>query len=251
MANDEPIEFGPWEVDAVSFTLGPADPGEVRSAASGESVPLRSKHEPRVALPASTFGCVTLDALKDHPAIDDLLRAEMAEGASFRMLRFPLSLRGPEIGRITEARYAVRLTSDDTVGPTVRDIYPRRLEGAESEITTKVAFEPKLSIGKLVDFGGGTIGRSVVIRQARAMIIGFWSESGAEWELRSPDSDEGIEGVWEFLVVVRWPRAVAPLRLSVAVSAVVATARSTRFWRTRQIERNYEAVSLEGCIPAV
>jgi hypothetical protein len=26
MANDEPIEFGPWEVDAVSFTLGPADP---------------------------------------------------------------------------------------------------------------------------------------------------------------------------------------------------------------------------------
>jgi len=250
MDDDPPIELGPWEADTVSFMLGPADPGEVRSVDSGEAVLLGSKHEPRVALPSSTFACVRLDALKDHPAVDGFLRAQMAEGASFRMLRFPFSLRAPESGRVTEVRYTVLLTSDDGTRPTVHSIYPQRVE-IESESNTEAAFEPKLKIGSVVEIGVGRIGRSVVVRHGRATIIGYRSEQGAEWELRSPGASEGIEGVWEFLAVVRWPRDVATLRLSVAVSAMVATARPILFWRTRRIERYYESISLEGCLPVV
>jgi hypothetical protein len=246
--DDTPIELSSWETNTVSFRLGPADPGEVRSADTGQAVPLGSEHEPRVELPTSSFACVRLDALKDHPAVDGVLRAEMAEGVSFRMLRFPFSLRAPEAGRVTEARYTVELTPDGAASPTVYSIYPQRLE-VESDKTTEAALEPKLSIGQAVEIGVGRVGRSVVVRQGRATTIGYWSEQGAEWELRSLGSSQGIEGTWEFLAVVRWPRDVSPLRLSISLSATVATTKPIVFWRTRRIVRNYEPISLEGCLP--
>jgi hypothetical protein len=246
--DDTPIELSSWEADTVSFTLGPAEPGEVRSVDTGEAIALGSKHEPHVALPTSSFACLRLDALKDHPAVDGLLRAEMAEGVSFRMLRFPFSLRAPQTGRVTEARYTVELAPDEKASPTVYSIYPQRLE-VESETTTEVAFEPKLSIGSAAEIGVGRIGRSVALRHGRARTIGYWSEQGAAWEVRSLGADSGIEGTWEFLAVIRWPQDVSPLRLSVALSATVATAKPIVFWRTKRIVRNYEPVSLEGCLP--
>ena len=247
VADYMPIELPSWEADTVSFTLGPADPGEVRSVDTRETIPLQSEHEPHVELPTSSFACVRLDALKDHPAVDGLLRAEMAEGASFRMLRFPFSLHAPKIGRATEARYTVELTPDLEASPTVHSIYPQRLE-AESETTIEAVIEPKLSIGSAVDIGVGRVGRSVVIRQGRATTIGYWSEQGAMWELRSPRRSDGIEGTWEFLVVIRWPKDISPLGVSVVLSATVATAQPIVFWRTRRIVRDYAPVSLEGCV---
>jgi hypothetical protein len=248
MDDEAPIELSSWEADSVSFALGPADPGEVRSADSGSPVSLRDHQEPWVALPSSTFACVSLDALKDHPAVDDLLRAEMAQGGAFRMLRFPFSMRAPEAGRVTETQYIVELIPDGEPSPTLHSIYPRRLE-VEAETTTEAAFEPSLSIGSVVEVGVGRVGRSVVVRQGRATTIGYWSEHGATWELRPAGRNDGIEGVWEFLAVVRWPREVRPLRLSVAVSATVATVRPIVFWRTRRVVRNYAPLSLAGCLP--
>ena len=245
--DDNAIDLGPWTAETVEYRLDTAEPGQVRGEGERESEP-GPEHEPRVALPTSTFDCIRLDVLKDHPAVDAFVRAELEAGMPFRLLRFPFSLRAPDEGRVEEVRYAMRLLPGHDDHPRVHSIYPERLE-VDRETTTEVALEPSLSIGSAVDVGLGRLGRTIVARQPRSTTVGFWSEHGAEWEVRPPAQREGLEGSWEFFVVVRWARDVSSLRVTLALSATVAEGRSLLSWRTRRVERSYEPLELSGCLP--
>ena len=246
---DDAIDFGSWDVDAVQYALEGAEEGDERGEDDGGGA-LAPEHQPRVALPESRFGCVQLDVLKDHPAVDSMVRAELEAGVPFRILRFPFSLQPPQKGRVDEVRYSVRLEAGGAGEPSVYSIYPQRLE-VEHETTTEAALEPTLSIGSAVDVGLGRLGRTMIARHARATTVGFWSEQGAEWLLRPPaKGGDGLEGSWEFLAVVRWVAAVAPLRVTLSVSATVAVPGGV-LRRTRRVSREYEAVSLAGCIPVL
>jgi len=90
-----------------------------------------------------------------------------------------------------------------------------------------------------------------MVQQSRASTVGYWSDRGAEWELRTPDASGGLEGTWDFCAIVRWPGEVRALGLTVAVWAQVALRHPILFWRTRRIERHYEPISLDGCIPII
>lgn len=247
--NDGPIEFGPWADQAVEFALAAADPADERGSV-GEDDFFASKYEPRISLPESIFDCIALDDLKDHPAVDTVIRAELASGAAFRLLRFPISARPAQESRIDELRFAIRLIGE-RVGLRVHSIFPERLT-AEQQTTTEVALDPNLSIASSVQLGFGRVGRSVVTRQSRSTLVGFWSEDGAEWVMRSPpESNDGLQGTWEFLIVIHWPDGLDLLRAALSVSATVATRRSLSRWRTKRAERIYDGLELTGCISLI
>jgi hypothetical protein len=240
------IQLSAWGTDAVQYQLEPADPGEVRGANGDADVDDEAPGFPTVALPGASFDCISLDGLQDHPAVDALMRTELAAGAPFRILRFPFSLRPPEEGSVSEVRLTVRfLDTPGTAGARVHSIYPERIEVVDEQ-TSEVALEPSLKLCGAVEIGVGRVGRKIVARQSRSVIVGYWSEHGAEWALRPPD-DEGLEGSWEFFVVARWQEAVTALPISLGLSAVVISPRSALRWRTRRLQRDYPPVALTGC----
>jgi hypothetical protein len=244
--DDSPIDFGSWTARSVEFTLAAADQADERSAAVEGSISA-AEHEPRISLPESAFDCIALDDLKDHPAVDAIIRAELAAGAAFRLLRFPISVRPAESTRVDELRFAVRLP-DEAAGLRVHSIFPERLT-TEQETTAEIALDPNLSIASSVHIGFGRVGRSVVTRQSRSTLIGFWSEDGAAWVMRPPPRDnDGLQGSWECLILIRWPDGVELLRVVLSVSATVATKRSLARWRTKRAERVYDGLELTGCI---
>ena len=247
--DDDPIDFGPWTTQSIEFALSAADPADERSAAV-ETGSFGSEYEPRISLPKSSFDCIALDYLADHPAVDAMARAELASGAIFRLLRFPLSVRPAQETKVDELRFAVRL-ADDPSGPRVHGIFPQRFT-VEQETTTEVAFEPSLSIGSAVDIGFGRVGRSVMVRQARSTMVGFWSEDGAEWVMRPPPGGgDNLEGSWECLIVIHWADGVRPLHVTLSVSATITIARTLTRWRTKRAERVYDGIELTGCISVI
>jgi hypothetical protein len=237
------IEFDAWHPGAVEYRLEPADPGEIRSAGGDAEADRAARGYPTVELPRSTFDCVSLDGLQDHPAVDALVRAELGAGVPFRILRFPFSLRGPPEGSVSEIRVTVRFLEE--TAPRVHSIYPDRIEVVDEQ-TSEVVLEPSLKLGDAVEVGVGRVGRKIVARQSRSLIVGYWSEHGAEWALRPPD-DSGLEGSWEFFLVARWQGPVVPLAVSLGLSAVVTSGRSAFRWRTRRLQRDYPSVPLTGC----
>jgi hypothetical protein len=199
-------------------------------------------------MPESTFDCVRLDALIDHPAIDAVVRAELADGVPFRLIRFPFSLRPSPAGRVIEGRFTVQVLGEQGAIPRVHSIFPERLRVEGDEYTTEAAIEPKLAIGSVIDIGSARLGRTIVSRHARSVIVGFWSENGAEWVVRPLAEGEQLEGTWEFLVVTRWPHTVLPLRVVLAASATVASEHRMTPWRTKRAEREYGPTELTGCV---
>jgi hypothetical protein len=246
-SEEDLIDLGSWTAQSVEYALTPFEPGDVRHQEPSQPEP-PSQQQPRVAMPASTFDCVRLEALADHPAIDALVRTQLAAGAPFRLIRFPFSLRPPAIGRVIEARFTVRLLGGNGAIPRVHSIFPLRLQVEGDERTTEAAIEPTLEIGTAVQIGTGRLGRKIVARHARSTTVGFWSEDGAEWVVRPPADDDQLEGTWEFLVVVRWTSEVRPLQVALGASAVVAADRRLMPWRTKRVERVYGPIELTGCV---
>ena len=246
-SREDLIDLGSWATQSVQYSLPPAEAGDVRGP-DPRQPELSPEQQPRVAMPESTFDCVRLDVLADHPAIDAMVRAELTAGVPFRLVRFPFSLWPPAAGRVTEARFNVRLLAGNGAVPRVHSIFPERLQVEGDERTMEVAIEPKLAIGSVIDIGAARLGRKIVAHHARSIIVGFWSETGAEWAVRPPAEDEQLEGTWEFLVVVRWPSQVLPLRVGLGVSATVMTDRRLTSWRTKLIERIYGPIELTGCL---
>ncbi len=245
-SSEDLIDLGPWAVHPVALALTPLDRADERGSkqSHGGAPP---GQQPRVEMPRSTFACVDLSTLATHPAIDDVVRAELAIGLPFRLVRFPFALWPPATGRVSEARFTVQLLGDGPTGPYVHSIFPQRLQVDGDELTTDVAIEPKLSIGS-ASASAGRLGRKIVVRHAKSTTVGFWSETGAEWVVRPPGEDDGLEGTWEFLVVVRWAGVAQPLSVALGASATVSTGRGLP-WRTKRVERSYGPVALTGCVP--
>jgi hypothetical protein len=246
LADDDRLELPPWASEAIEVALAPADQGAVRAA---DEVPIAAtlEQQPRVKMPERTFDCVRLDALRDHPAIDSVVRAEVASGVPFRLVRFPFSLAGPAEGRVTVARFTVQVLDEDDSSPRIHSIYPERLEVEGDEHTTEAAIEPQLKVGAAIDVRAGRLGRKIVARHARSVIVGFWSQDGAEWMLQPPSDDGALEGTWEFFVVLRWSRRVLPFRFVLGASAVIVSTRGLGSWRTKKAERAYGPIELTGC----
>ncbi|WP_344855165.1 hypothetical protein [Amycolatopsis ultiminotia] len=241
------IELPDWEPDAVEYALPAADPADERDRPGGSPV-APAGHDPVVSLPRTSFDCVNLDALKEHPAVDALLRAQLDQGACFRLLRFPCSLRAAPGSRVEEFRFTVQLGQAHTA-PRVHSIFPTKVT-VEQERKTEVTLEPSLKLGPVLEAKGGKIGRTITIGRPRATAVGFWSETGADWILRAPERDPiGIEGTAEFLVIVCWDHGVAPLEVTLSCSATVRT--PFLRWGTRRVERAYEPFALTGCRPVV
>jgi hypothetical protein len=243
LAANEVISFGPWAPDSVIYQLEPAEAGQVRSPAH-QGLQISAANLPRVALPRKAFDCVNLDTLKDHPAVSPLVVADMSAGAVFRLLRFPLSLQKPQAGYIDEARFTVSF-DEKSRRARVHSIFPTRID-VEKDQTTEVAIQPTLKLGALADVEIGRVGRSVAVRQSQAVTIGFWNENGADWIMRAPGRNFGLEGSWEFLVVARWEKKISPLQIQVGLTATVGT--SSFLWRTKRLEHQYEPIHLQGCI---
>jgi hypothetical protein len=243
------IDLGPWTAREVQYSLAPADQGDQR--APGDAAPdLPADQLPQVSMPESAFDCVRLDALADHPAVDAVVRAELADGVPFRLIRFPFSLRAPVSGRLVEGRFTVQLRGETKeTTPRVHSIFPERLRVDGDESTTEAAIEPKLAIGSIIDIGSARLGRTIVSRNARSVIVGFWSENGAEWVVRPLADGEQLEGSWEFLVIARWPHLVLPLRVTLSAAALVASEHRLTPWRTRRAQREYGPTELTGCLP--
>ena len=199
-------------------------------------------------MPTSAFDCIALDALRDHPAVQPLILAELDRGVSFRILRFPLALHKPQRGVIKEARYVVTLQSSRQSPARVHSIFPERVE-IKQERTSEVSIEPTLKIGAALEISGARLGRRIVTKQTQSAIIGYWSENGAEWRISALGDNQGLDGTWDFLAVVRWQKAVSPLRVNLAVSATVGIPHLGISWRTRRIERIYDEVRITGCTP--
>lgn len=246
MTAEEVIRLGAWSGDAVEYILQPADSGPVRSPRGASDSPLPPDCEPRIAIPASGFDCIALDSLRDHPAVQPLIRAELDCGVPFRMLRFPLALHKPQHGRITEARYAMTLQAAKNNPARVHSIFPERIV-VQRESNSEISIEPTLKIASVLEISGARLGRRIAIQQARSTTVGYWSETGAEWSLRALDDSEGLDGTWDFLAIVRWQKAVTPLRVNLALSATIASLRPATIWRARRIERNYDPVNISGC----
>jgi hypothetical protein len=242
------IELPDWTVDTVECALPATEPADQRADGSDGTAHVPARYDPVVCLPRTTFDCVNLDALKDHPAVDPLVRAQLDQGASFRLLRFPFSLRPARGSSVNEVRFTIQLDQTDALGPPrVHSIYPLRLT-VDEERKTEVTFEPSLKLGSALDVRGGKIGRTVTVSQARATTVGFWSEFGADWILRASDKGgAAIEGTSEFLVVVRWEHGVTPLGVTLSFSAMVGT--PFLRWGTRRVERTYAPLALTGCQP--
>jgi hypothetical protein len=230
------IEFPSWTGDLVELQLAPLADGELRGLPARAPADL----EPVVRLPRTAVDCLTFDTLEHHPAVDSLLRELLARGAAFRLLRLPFSLRPPRRAVVEE----IRFTAEVTGAARVHNIYPLRDE-VYQQVTRELAVEPGLTIGP-VELGAGRIGRKIVFRQARAATLGYWSENGADWVLRRPDPrDSGLEGTWEFALILQWPAEVTPIDLTLSVSATVSTRRLR--WLTRRAEHSYGPVHLAGC----
>jgi hypothetical protein len=246
-SQEDLIDLGPWEAGEAEY-LTMAEAGDVRGPVDGlADVP--ADQLPRVRMPESGFSCVRLDQLVDHPAIDPLVRAELSAGVPFRLIRFPFSLQPPAAGRLTEGRFTVRILPDDAGSPQVHSVYPERLRVEGDEHTTEASIEPKLAIGSVIDIGTVHLGRKIVSRHARSVIVGFWSEGGAEWVVRPLAESEQLEGTWEFLMVARWPREIAPIHVLLGASATVTTGPSLTSWRTKRVERVLGPIELAGCLP--
>lgn len=248
MTAEEVIRLGSWSDDAVEYALEPTEPGYIRSPSHVEDALLSPRCEPRIALPTSAFDCIALDALRDHPAVQPLIRAELDRGVPFRMLRFPLALHKPQSGRITEARYIMTLRAANHNPARVHSIFPERIV-VQRESNSEISIEPTLKIGGALEISGARLGRKIVTQQARSAIVGYWSESGAEWSIRALEDSEGLDGTWDFLAVVRWRKAVTPLRVNLALSATITMPRPAAVWHSRRIERSYDAVQITGCTP--
>ncbi|MFH9197856.1 hypothetical protein ACH4KT_10455 [Streptomyces anulatus] len=230
-----PTAFPEWRPDAVHLWLEPADEGSgVRGPATLPAITGR----PQIELPRSVFDCISLDGLSDHPSVDPIVRAQLDAGVTFRLLRFPFSLRRPANGCVREIVFSVRLDGQEGSGPPrVHSIHPAR-EETHDEVATDVALQPQLTLGSLGQVGVGRIGRTVTARRSRATVVGLWGELGADWVLQAPDrSAEGLHGTWEFLSVVRWDGPPGPLSAVLAVSATVETSR--RLWTTKRVEHAY------------
>jgi hypothetical protein len=243
---DKEIELPDWQLDTVEYTLPATELTEDRAEPPAQlPVAGSTKYDPVVSLPRSTFDCVDLDRLRDHPAVDALVRAQLDDGMSFRLLRFPFSVRPAKGAKVEELRFTVQLDDVDGVGaPRVHSIFPVRLT-VDEERKTEVTLEPALKLGSVLDVRGGRIGRSVSVHQPRSTTVGFWSEHGADWLMRAPDKDPvGIEGTSEFLVIVRWTTE-ARLRVTLSFAAMVAT--PFLRWGTRRFERAYPPLALAGC----
>lgn len=235
--------FPEWRPDSIRCVLEPSDEGGgVRGAAP---LPDRAGR-PRVELPRSVFDCISLDALRDHPSVDPLVRAQLDAGVTFRILRFPFSLRRPTDGNVREIVFSVRLGGgDENVAPRVHSIHPTR-EETHDEVATDVALEPQLSLGSVAQVGLGRVGRTVTTRRSRAAVVGLWGELGADWVLRASDrSGPGLDGTWEFLSVVRWDGPPGRLSAVLTLSATVETSR--RLWTTKRVEHAYGPYELVGC----
>ncbi|MFD9030637.1 hypothetical protein ACFVZW_05660 [Streptomyces sp. NPDC059567] len=240
---DAQTAFPEWRPDAVHRWLEPSDEG---GGVRGPVALPDAAGRPHVELPRSVFDCISLDGLRDHPSVDPLVRAQLDAGVSFRLLRFPFSLRRPADGRVREIVFSVRLDGGDGSGPPrVHSIHPTR-EETHDEVATDVALEPQLSLGSLAQVGVGRIGRTVTARRSRAAVVGLWGELGADWVLQTPNrSDSGLDGTWEFLSVVRWDGPPGRLSALLAVSATVETSR--RLWTTKRVEHAYGPYELVGC----
>jgi hypothetical protein len=230
------------ESDVIEFTLPVAEERSERGDIISHD---RAAFEPRVRLPRDGFDCVSLEALKDHPIIDTVLRAELERGAPFRLLRFPFSIAPPAQAIVTEVHVGIGFHKDGrAAGPRVHAIYPMRVE-TDHQVTTEVALQPSLKLGDVAELGAGRIGRSVTVSQGRASVVGLWAERGADWVLRAAGDPAGVEGTWEFVMVVRWDRPADALTASLAVSASLAA--SQFLWRTRRVEHRFAAIQLAGC----
>ena len=192
MPGEEVIRLSSWSRDAEEYILEPADLGQVRSAAEPPGKALSPECEPRVALPASAFDFVALEAIRDHPAIHPLVRAELDLGVPFRVLRFPLALHSPERCRIAEAIYTVSLRSGGRRVPRVHSIFPERIE-VHQEISAEISIEPTLKLGGALEIGACRIGRKIIAQQARSTIVGYWSEAGAECRSGPPIAMKGLK----------------------------------------------------------
>ncbi|MEV8457366.1 hypothetical protein AB0467_02500 [Streptomyces sp. NPDC052095] len=232
------LPTGP-EPDSRPAPLPDTGPAPARHVPSG--------HAPRIALPRTLVDCITLDSLRDHPSVDPFVLAQLDAGASFRILRFPFSLRQAAGGTVRELSFSVRLDSacERTAPPRVHSIHPVREENRDT-VVRETALSPTLSIGSAVDIGVGRVGRTVTAQRSRALVVGFWSEDGADWILRAPDDrGAGLDGTWEFLTVVRWDGPAARLRAELSVTARLNVRRQLR--RTRRIEHVYGPFELTGC----
>jgi hypothetical protein len=120
---------------------------------------------------------------------------------------------------------------------------------ASQETTRELSFSPGLTLGPL-QLGTGRIGRTVVLQLATAVTVGYWGEKGAGWILRRPNGQApGLEGTWEFALILRWPAEISPVRLTVNASAVVSTPHLR--WLTRRAEHDYGPFKLRGCKPVI
>jgi hypothetical protein len=219
------IQLPAWEFDTVEHALPAMEVTDHRGEVASQLPDALMRHDPVVCLPRSRFDCVDLDLLKDHPAIDPFVTAQVAAGMSFRLLRFPFSVRPARGSRVEELRFTVQLDRLDGVDePTVHSVYPLRLT-VDEERKTEVAFEPALKLGSAVDVRAGRIGRTVTVTQPRATTVGYWSEDGADWLMRAPDK----------------------VRVTLSFSATVATPYLR--WGTRRFERPYPPLPISGCQP--
>ncbi|MBR7834458.1 hypothetical protein KDL01_14380 [Actinospica durhamensis] len=234
---NDPLTFGPWAQDAVELPL----PIQPLTDQRGKPVPRSSEPAaPIVHLPKSFLDCLSLDTLEHHPAVDPAVRARLAQGERFRLLRLPFSVRAAGEGVVEELRLILEVDAP----PVVHSIFPVR-EEITAQSTRELSFGPALTLGP-VQLGAGRVGRTVVLELATAVTLGYWAENGADWVLRRPGPEfAGLEGTWEFAAILRWPKEVRPVRIALSASAIVSSHRLR--WFTARVQHDYGPVRLRSC----
>ena len=244
---EKSISFEAWADNPVEYLL---DFREREFEGDRALTDILTEHEispPRVALPSRGLDCLTLDNLKDHPIVDVLTRKQMDDGVPFRLVRVPFSLMPSDKTRITKARLNLRLENSEKMGARIHSIYPMKVEVGK-EVSSEIALDPKLSFAGSFEISAGRIVKNFKVQQSQSLITGFWGEDGADWILKPFSDDDGLEGTWDFLAIIRWLTSVKPLPISVEVEATVTPTARHLFWPTKRISHRYNAWDGRACV---
>ena len=242
----EPVSFIPWTDDIIEHTLDFREQEFERALEFLGGIGENMIDPPRLLLPRSGLDCLTLDGLRDLPIIDSIIRKQLDEGALFRLLRFPCSLMPQEKTQIAKARVTLRLEEQNRGQAHIYTIYPMKVEIGK-EVSTEIALAPGFSIGGIFEVSTGHVLKTFKVQQSQSLITGLWGEDGADWILRPVDDNQGLEGTWDFLALIRWYNSVNPLSISIEVDATVTPLTRRIFIPTRPVHHKYKSWDSRAC----
>lgn len=174
--------------------------------------------KPKIFLQRDHLDCVNINQITEHPLLNDFVKVQMVN-YDFRLIRIPCSIQPEGKSKIIYLRLSVTFGESNKRHPLLHSIFPQELSIPAIE-KTEVGIDPSLEIKNVADLKIGKLVKTIEINRFCPGIKGYYSENKAEWEL-FPTDNNGIWGIKEFFILVKWPKPAYPVPVSVSVFARV------------------------------